>query len=419
MKKHHIHYLLFALRSFFFYLFFSELSALTRNKIHFFYFYRGSDTFWNPKMASKVGFVFIVLMLLSVASVFCLNNNRLRQDFAETDGSVKTFKFAITSKYLWIEFVALSVFGALFFSLTPICTELFSGFLANVSASFVIKKILSICIATITIFATLLLAMVLTLGWWREQRLIGKEKNKTGLEFAKELAITAVAWFLASLTVTSIYPAIITTAVVISMIWQALLIIVLVVVAFLFFMFYQRTARQRRKAIKKLKQLSQEQGFEFSIVGHPYRSIIRSEESYHMLIKIGEVKLACRFMSAKSRKRALYLADDGFAIYEKKRFFYTRHVMTKYFFDADEDARKIIIFSPCRSRMFKIRNMETREKDVPNDGVKKIIKFSPLQSMIFNVEDTSSKAIDVGDKCNGYELYNTSGFINAIERKCI
>ena len=416
MKKH---VLLFTLRSFFFYLFFSVLSAITRNKIHYFYFYRGNASFWNSQMASSVGFVFTVLMLLSVASVFCLNNNRLRQDFAETNGGVKLFQFAITSKYLWIEFLALSVFGAIFFSLTPICTELFSGFLANVSARFVLKKILSICIATTIIFATLLLAMVLTLGWWREKRLSGKEKNKTGLEFAKELAITAIAWFLASLTVTSIFPAIITTAIVAAMMWDILLAAIVILSALSFLIFYLRATKQRRNTIKNIERLSKEQGFEFSVVGHPYRSIIRPDESYHMLIKMGEVKLACKFMSARSKKRALYLADSGFAIYEKKRFFYTRHVMTRYFFDADEDARKIIIFSPCRSRMFRIRSMETREKDIPNDGVKKIIKFSPLQRMIFNIVDTSSAAIDVGDKCNGYELYNTSGFINAIDRKCI
>ena len=418
MKKHDF---LFILRAFFFYILFTILSILTNSKIHYFYFYRGTSVFWTYKMASSASFVYCLLMLFSLASVFCLNNNQLKHSFLDRENSVGKLKFALCSKYLWIEFAVLSLFSAIFFYSSPICSELMSGFLANVNIVYEFKTVLAVFIVVTSIFVIELVAMLLTLAWWSQQGAKEKIKNKRNLEFAKELAITVVAWFLTSYTITSVYPMLWTTARVIWMLKYILPIVLALVFIILFAIFYQKTYRQRRKLIKNLKRLSKEQGFEFSVVGHPYRAIIRADEGYHLLIKIGKTKLACKLMSAKSRRRSLYLAEDGFAIYEKKRWFYTRHVMTKYFFDADEDTRKIIIFSPCRSRIFKIRNMSTLEQDVPKES-RKITVHNPRQNIpmtVVSAGETTSRQVDVGDKCMGYELYNTSGFINAIERKCI
>ena len=293
-----------------------------------------------------------------------------------------------------------------------------SGFLVNVNIIYEVKTVLAFLIVAVIIFIIEITSFLLTLGWWLNQDEKAKAKDKRNLEFLKELTITALAWFMTSYTITSVYPALWTTARVIWMLKFKLPILLAIVFAIVFAMFYQKAYRLRRKLIKDMRRLSKEQGFEFSIVGHPYRAIIRSDESYHFLIKMGETKLACKFMSAKSRKNPLYLTEDGFAIYEKKRWFYSRHVMTKYFFDADEETRKIIIFSPCKSRIFKIRSMETRDQDVPKES-RKIMFLRPVQNVVITVAETTSRQVDVGDVCMGYQIFNTSGFVNAIERKCI
>ena len=371
-------------------------------------------------MASSASFVYCLLMLFSLASVFCLNNNQLKHSFWDRENSVGKLKFAFLSKYFWIEFAVLSLFSAIFFYSSPICSELMSGFLANVNIIYEFKTVLAVFIVVTSIFVIDLVATLLTLGWWSSQNERVKATDKRNLEFLKELVITVLAWFFTSYTITSIYPALWTTAQVLWMLKFKLPILLAIFFVIAFVLFYQKTYRLRRKLIKAMRRLSKEQGFGFSIVGHPYRSIIRSDNGYHFLIKIGEKKLACKFMTAKNSRRSLYLAEDGFAIYEKKRWFYTRQAMTKYFFDADEDAQKIIIFSPCKSRIFKIRNMDTRDQDVPDDRPAKFKGVSPLTVAMASMNDTTSaNQIDVGDACMGYRIFNTSGFINAIERKCI
>lgn len=417
MKKHDF---LFILRAFFFYILFTILSILTNSKIHYFYFYKGTSVFWNYQMASSASFVYCLLMLFSLASVFCLNNNQLKHSFWDRENSVGKLKFALCSKYLWIEFAVLSLFSAIFFYSSPICSELMSGFLANVNIIYEFKTVLAVFIVVTSIFVIELIATLLTLGWWSNQNEKDKAKDKKSLEFLKQLGITVLAWFFTSYTITSIYPALWSTAQVLWMLKFKLPIVIAVVFAIIFVITYQKTFRLRRKLIKNLRRLSKEQGFEFSIVGHPYRAIIRHDEGYHLLIKTGETKLVCKLMTAKSRRRSLYLTEDGFAIYEKKRWFYTRHAMTKYFFDAEEDAQKIIIFSPCKSRIFKIRNMDTLDQDVPKESRTIMVQSTRRNILPVSVNDTTSaNQIDVGDACMGYRIFNTSGFINAIDRKCI
>ena len=371
-------------------------------------------------MASSASFIYSVIMLFSLSSVFCLNNNQLKRSFLDAENSTGKLKFALRSKYLWIEFGVLAGFSGIFFYSSPICSQLMSGFLANVNIIYEVKTVLAFLIVTAIVFIIELLSFLVTLGWWSNQDEREKANNKRSLEFLKELCITVLAWFMTSYTITSVYPALWTTARVIWMLKFKLPILLAVLFGISFVIFYQKTYRLRHKLIQNMRRLSKEQGFEFSIVGHPYRSIIRADAGCHFLIQIGDRKFACKFMSAKSKKNPLYLTEDGFAIYEKKRWFYTRHAMTKYFFDADEDAQKIIIFSPCKSRIFKIRNMDTRDQDVPDERPAKFKGVSPLTVALASMNDTTSaNQIDVGDACMGYRIFNTSGFLNAIERKCI
>ena len=263
-------------------------------------------------MASSASFIYSVIMLFSLSSVFCLNNNQLKRSFLDTENGVGKLKFALRSKYLWIEFGVLAGFSGIFFYSSPICSQLMSGFLVNVNIIYEVKTVLAFLIVAVIIFIIEITSFLLTLGWWLNQDEKAKAKDKRNLEFLKELTITALAWFMTSYTITSVYPALWTTARVIWMLKFKLPILLAIVFAIVFAMFYQKAYRLRRKLIKDMRRLSKEQGFEFSIVGHPYRAIIRSDESYHFLIKMGETKLACKFISAKSSA----IQNGAFMLYQ-------------------------------------------------------------------------------------------------------
>ena len=100
------------------------------------------------------------------------------------------------------------------------------------------------------------------------------------------------------------------------------------------------------------------------------------------------MEIACRFISQASRISPLYLHENGDTQYERDRFFFKHSVIDRYFFNADEGVQKVVIACPCRGRII-----------VKRDGAERVL--------------------DVGDKVMEYKIYNSSGFINAVERDCI
>jgi hypothetical protein len=50
---------------------------------------------------------------------------------------------------------------------------------------------------------------------------------------------------------------------------------------------------------------------------------------------------------------------------------------------------------------------------------KKIIVITPIPHKVFRSGGGANKEIDVGEKINEYQIYNATGFLNAIERNCL
>jgi hypothetical protein len=149
-----------------------------------------------------------------------------------------------------------------------------------------------------------------------------------------------------------------------------------------------RTIRARQSCIKGVKRIAKNMSFSVSVNGHPYRSVFRPDDGPHVLLKNEKRLIACRFISAPKSKTPLYLYDDGTAIFENDRVIAKHYVSEKYFFDIDGEAQKIIIVCPCRGRIYLKREEEER-------------------------------LVDIGDRVMEYKIYNSSGFLNAIERDCI
>jgi hypothetical protein len=172
-------------------------------------------------------------------------------------------------------------------------------------------------------------------------------------------------------------------AIKLSIIITVVLIVLTIILAFCLIRQHNAT-RQKRTALKKIKALGKEMGFSVETGAKPYSSSTPSN-AYHFILRMKGRNIACRFVSSSKKSIPLYLHENGNAIYEYKKLLFSHLVTQKYAFDTEENAEKIIIVCPCNGNVF-IKN------------------------------DREERLADIGDKCMEYKIYNSSGFLNAIER---
>ena len=388
-KRLNKNYILSALRSFLLltvFCFSSTLSGFAmRNNV---VFQKHVQDFWNEQLYSKVNFYYSLFIFFSLASVFWLNQIYLKKSFLSENNRSGKIRFIFTSPYVWIEFAMISV-CAFIFTLLPPFSDLIKGYF-NVGYSLWAKRLFCLLISIPTLLTLDFLACLSTLNWWTRE----KKKKKTEAEkhpivsFLVQLCSTVALWILGGYAIYVVVPMLYSLWPIIKVVVIAFFGLLLAVLAFWIGSRYMRIIHARRSLIKRLKVICKEKGSSLSLNGHPYRSAFYPDEGHHLLLQNGRSTIACRFISSPKNKTPLYLYDDGIATYAEDMVVAKYYVSEKYFFNIDGNAQKIIIVCPCRGKIFLKREDDER-------------------------------SVDVGDKVMEYKIYNSSGFLNAIERECL
>ena len=389
MSKRKAKYLLAILRSFLLISLFCLSAIFTGVLLRYNSFTRHVSGFWNVQRYYRVNLIYSLLVFFSLASVFCLNNNKLRQAFEEREKTVSGIRFVFTSIYFRIE-IAIMFACSLLFSFSSPFIDLTHGYLAGLECGFAVKKILSLAILFPILVLLDFLAHLSTIIWWSDQK--KKTKSKTPHRsmrfFLLQLSCTVALSLFCSSAMTLVCPMLTTVFVVLNQIKIPLLIVILVTFLMFYWMRYMQIIHSRRKLIRQLKRLKKELGLKITVNAHPYFSAIRPDEGYHLMIRSDKKKIACRFIASPKSTTALYLHENGFATYVNDYVLFKHYASEKYFFDAESDTKKIILVCPCRGKIFK-------------------------------KNDEQEQLADVGDKMMEYRIYNSEGFINAIRRDCI
>ena len=348
--------------------------------------------FWNPTLYYRVNFWYSLFMFFSFASVSALNDIELKKAFSERNREHSIFRFAITNRYFLLESAIIFVLSFLFLPLSPF-NDLISGYFIDLEIPVQLRRIFAVLILYPAFFIINFLSHLSTCTWWSRQ---GRKKKAEKYHhpialFFMRCAPTVILWLIGGFSMAMVYPMLSSFFVIFDALKIPLLImfiLLLIASALLMFLRYQRTVALRKRLVKQIRRIAKSEGFEVVLSEDPYSSYVADDRKYHFMIKRDGAEIACRFISQASKISPLYLHENGDTQYEKDRFFFKHSITDRYFFDAEVGVKKIVIACPCKGKII-----------VKREGAERLL--------------------DVGDKVMEYKIYNSSGFINAIERNCI
>ncbi len=179
-----------------------------------------------------------------------------------------------------------------------------------------------------------------------------------------------------------------------------------------------KALHKRRKFLKSLEKLCKEKKYKLSKIKRPYRSLFSLFEGESFIVSIGKKSYACKMIAAKKRSRPLYIMNGGKgAFLVKIRFL--RIVLfsyTKSFnFGFESKYKKILIINPIPKQLLFPRGDFTDD----TDELSEIAVRTKTRLKVSVNSNLDSRELDNGDIIDGYELYNATGFLNALERDCI
>lgn len=373
------------------YLLFGVLSFLIRGLIQF-----GANELLGEGSFEDVtleifALILVILSFYSLTRTFLVHHSHYRKLFFEGNEPRLTFakkaRFIFTSPDFYLESMITYAMIAILpyrFGYTTLINTL--SFLTPVSIS--MTKFYTILIMFPTVLLLNTVAYFSTLNHWIVNYQSDK-RNDHENSFIKNLAMVVIIY----LVVTPLFPAsasvIITFANVLGNV--ATLIIIAVLLLATLATCYANAFLKRRKFIKRLRHICQGQGWELSKIKMGYLSLLRQTSGASFTLHQGDQSFACKLICGIRKSSPLFL-------------------------DAAGNAKTVHTIRLGRFELF--HYVHSFRFDFESDH-KKIIVITPIPHKVFRSGGGANKEIDVGEKINEYQIYNATGFLNAIERNCV
>ncbi len=349
---------------------------------------RNVKGFWTESLASSVGFFYSFLILFSLISVFVLHDTAYRARFVSAAQNTKNFKqklsFVFRSHEFWIDVLTICVLCVI---ITPIAYDnLRASFLKSVASGWHFAIFLGVfALSTLLICGV---AYCATLNWWSRPKEIRKEiQKKDNLKsWLKQLLFSLFMYLAAAPLLTWVIPFIWSLALTVELLIITLTALIISIVIGYFSVKYLRALYHRRRLMKKLKKALKNGYCRLVYAKDIYRSVFKFREGANICLDCGGQKIYCKLITPLKKRHAVYFGEEGWVTVERHMVMAVHYRSDRYFFAADEKAKKILVINPGALRIYATDEVHNRE----------------LQS---------------GDKVMGYYVYRTDNFINGIERK--
>ncbi len=165
-----------------------------------------------------------------------------------------------------------------------------------------------------------------------------------------------------------------------------LALIVLVII-----MSYARAFSKRRKCLKQLYALCAGQKNRCEKIKRPYLSVLFPSSSLPFEIKTGNEIFTCKLISGRRLYTRMRINKEGYGEY-------------------------VFPVKAAGITLFEIKHTIYFDFESPH---RKIIIFNPSPHYIFVEEYAGNRQIDNGAQIGEYKIYNTTAFLNLIERNCL
>jgi hypothetical protein len=349
---------------------------------------RNTKGFWETDIVAAVGFFYSLIILYSLISIFVLHDIGYRQRFLayakEEIGFTKKLAFVLSSYELWIDVLTVSVLSLI---IRPAAYDDFEiGFLSFAEPQWRFPITLGVFVLCVVLLSAV--AYMATVNWWSRPKERRREAEKSGSvkRWLGQLLFSAFLYLVTASMLIWVVP----------VLWSAVLTFWMIIVAFTVFAIigilafvslkYLRALRHRRRLMKKMKKAMRNGYCTLVYAKDVYRSVFRSREGANICLERNGKRYYCKIITPLKKKHIVYFGEDGWVTVERNMVMALHYRSDKYFFDAEEGDKRILVINPGALRIYATDRLHNRE----------------LQS---------------GDKVMGYYVYRTDNFINGIERE--
>lgn len=346
------------------------------------------SSFWTNRLYAASVYVYSFLILFSLISIFVLHDYPYRLRFLSEEKNLSSFKkkfvFSLRSKEMWIDIGVLCLIMTLLPTIPYLLLK--NGFLQNVIKIFHFPIYLAI--SYFSAFILSITAYNATLSWWARPKQMHKSRSRKtdAISCARQVLASIPLYFANAFALPYVIPTFWSISLILKLIFVNFSFLVILIIIALISSKYIRALHQRRLLIKDMRSALSNGYCELVKTENIYRSIFSARSDVNIILRRGTQNYYCKIITPW-RKRDIMLFDEhGKVKFVKDMVVANYYREEDYFFDAEENAKKIIIINP---------------------GALKI----------YATDDLYNRELHSGDKTMGYYVYRSENFVNAIERK--
>ncbi len=166
---------------------------------------------------------------------------------------------------------------------------------------------------------------------------------------------------------------------------------------------YLRAFSKRRKLMRGLKKVCRRCGYELRVTGHPYLGLLRYHGHADFSVKVGEKQYDCKLLSSVMPGGKMVFGYDGrVAIHHYIRLFWAARAMHM-----------------ATMHTFEQSTFHTEMEYAFESNHQKVLIVAPVAAQTFIVSAHGGTPIDTGAHIGDYRMFNTTGFLGALERDCL
>ncbi len=345
------------------------------------------------------GFIILLLITFLVMSAVEVNNNEKKCDYLDKIKEKSTFsaesKNIILSFDFLIEFACFAVLSAVMpFSFGLGCIA--GSFLDKSSLSPIQTKIISWVIYIVLLFMIEFCVFYYVHKGWRRDHYDGKANKKNPIvRTIKNLIVVLIG----CLILFSGFACLIPLASTLLLLARGnreyavkIIIAVLSVIAAVIVIVFARALLKQRRFMRSLRRVCSKESIALSEVKKPYSSVFREQRGYNFSVSVGEKEFRCKIIAGVWKGSPLAFSENGNGIcLHTFRLFKTElyPILSRFDFSFESDTTKILIIVPTPSKLF------------------------------VGTENTRLLPADNGETVGNYQIFTSSAFLSALERKCI
>lgn len=182
--------------------------------------------------------------------------------------------------------------------------------------------------------------------------------------------------------------------------------IIAAIAALFLFPSYLRALFKRRRLMREVAGVCRRCGYELTVTGHPYLGLLRYHGDSDFSVKVNERQYDCKLLaSVMPGGKMLFFYDGKVEIHHSVRLFWAAQARNAPW--------------AVTSHTFEQSTFHTVMDYSFESDHQKVLIVCPVAPQTFVTSSGGGEPIDTGADIGDYRMFNSTGFVGALERNCL